>query len=115
MAHRFAERFMGWLSLTLLELNVMSLYQRSMMFCNEWSVHPLTQCALFKRGLSCGVPLFANTPKSSCKHCGKQVDLSINPKLVGVSLKRFMRVKLILKSVLLGWYSDRRDWQHHLW
>lgn len=27
---------MGWLSLILLELNIMSLYQRSMMFCTEW-------------------------------------------------------------------------------
>ncbi|KAL8794224.1 MAG: hypothetical protein Q9195_003178 [Heterodermia aff. obscurata] len=31
----------------------------------------------------CGLPLYANTPKSSCKHCEKQVELGINPKMVG--------------------------------
>ena len=70
---------------------------------------------MLKRAFSCGLPLSANTPISNCKHCDKLVELSINPKMVGVSLKRIKCLKLILKSNLSGRHSDRRDWQHRLW
>lgn len=45
----FSECFMGWLSLILLELNIMSLYQRSMLFCTEWSVFLQSALPLVQR------------------------------------------------------------------
>ena len=49
IAHRLAARFMGWLSVILLELNIMSLHQRDRMFCTEWSVHgPFTYLSVYR-------------------------------------------------------------------
>ena len=33
-----AEQFTGYLSLTILELNIYTLYQRSQLFCTEWFI-----------------------------------------------------------------------------
>ena len=37
-----AEQFTGYLSLTILELNIYTLYQRSQLFCTEWFIPILT-------------------------------------------------------------------------
>ena len=63
-----SEKFIGYLSLTIVELNIFSLYQRDRLLC--------TEC--------CGVPLFANTATAKCKQCEKDQDLRINPRLVGL-------------------------------
>ena len=75
---------MGWLSPILTELNIMSLYQRNMIFCNEWSGPRASNSFATDRASSCGLPLFANSPRTGCKNCNKQVDLGINPKLVSL-------------------------------
>ncbi|KAF6232815.1 hypothetical protein HO173_009029 [Letharia columbiana] len=63
-----AERYVGYLSLTIVELNIYSLYQRNMLLC--------TEC--------CGVPIFANAVTTKCKQCEKDLVLRINPRLVGL-------------------------------
>ncbi|KAI9872923.1 MAG: hypothetical protein M1830_001057, partial [Pleopsidium flavum] len=61
------ETVMGYLNVILMELNLVTLHQRHMLFC--------TEC--------CGVPLFANATTTRCKQCESVVALSINPRLVG--------------------------------
>ncbi|MCJ1298884.1 hypothetical protein MMC08_001675 [Hypocenomyce scalaris] len=61
------EIFMGYLSLIITELNIMTFYQRNMLFG--------TEC--------CGVPLFANATSTKCKQCETDVPLSINPRIIG--------------------------------
>ena len=63
-----AEHFIGYLSLTIVELNIFSLYQREKLLC--------TEC--------CGVPLYANRATTQCKQCDKENLLRINPRLVGL-------------------------------
>ncbi|KAL9129416.1 MAG: hypothetical protein Q9217_002121 [Psora testacea] len=63
-----AEQYIGYLSLTIVELNLFSLYQKNMMLCEE----------------CCGVPIFANAMRTKCKQCEKEVPLRINPRLVGL-------------------------------
>ncbi|KAF2104784.1 hypothetical protein NA57DRAFT_29494 [Rhizodiscina lignyota] len=61
------ERFMGYLSAIIMELNIVKYERRNMLLCNE----------------CCGVPLFANLVSTKCKQCEKQVALRINPRLLG--------------------------------
>ena len=79
-----AEQFSGYLSLTILELNIYTLSQRNQLFCTEWSVsippHTLPTSKLII--YSCGVPVFANTTSTKCKQCEADVPLRINPRLV---------------------------------
>ena len=78
------EQFTGYLSLTILELNIYTLYQRNQLFCTEWFVAtlPITLTALRIIINSCGVPLFANTTVIKCKQCETEIPLRINPRLV---------------------------------
>ncbi|KAL8759104.1 MAG: hypothetical protein Q9199_000986 [Rusavskia elegans] len=62
-----SEVFMGYLSVLVLEMNIMTMQQRGRMFC--------TEC--------CGVPLYANTTTTVCKQCKQSMALNINPRLVG--------------------------------
>lgn len=62
-----SEVFMGYLSVLILEMNLMTMHQRSRMFCAE----------------CCGVPVYANTTSTRCKQCDAEVSLGINPRLVG--------------------------------
>ena len=79
-----AEQFTGYLSLTILELNIYTLFQRGRLFCTEWSVVtlPIILTALKLVIYSCGVPLFANTTTTKCKQCETVIPLRINPRLV---------------------------------
>jgi hypothetical protein len=61
------EQYFGYLSVIIVELNIMTLYRRNMLFCSE----------------HCGHPIFANTITAKCKQCGKPVHLGINPRLLG--------------------------------
>ncbi|KAF1989878.1 hypothetical protein K402DRAFT_370693 [Aulographum hederae CBS 113979] len=61
------EKFHGYLSMIITEINIMLLYRRNMLMCNE----------------CCGVPLFSNSPVTPCKHCARPISLSLNPKLLG--------------------------------
>lgn len=74
---------MGYFSLIITELNIMTFYQRNMLFGTEWSMipHPSHHQALTFTH-SCGVPLFANATSTKCKQCEKDITLSINPRIV---------------------------------
>ncbi|KAF1994902.1 hypothetical protein P154DRAFT_501038 [Amniculicola lignicola CBS 123094] len=61
------ERFMGYISVLITELNIVTIYRRRMLMC--------TEC--------CGIPLFANTTSAICKQCNKTIPLRINPKILG--------------------------------
>jgi hypothetical protein len=61
------QHFFGYLSVVIIELNIMTLYRRNMLLCNE----------------HCGHPMFSNTAIANCKQCGKPVSLGINPRLLG--------------------------------
>ncbi|KAL6715433.1 hypothetical protein ACLMJK_006394 [Lecanora helva] len=65
---QLTERFTGYLSLLIVELNIHTLYRRGRLFCN--------QC--------CGVPVYANMIHRKCKQCEKDVILRINPRLIGL-------------------------------
>ncbi|KAI9812898.1 MAG: hypothetical protein M1827_004416 [Pycnora praestabilis] len=60
------EIFIGYLSVTIIEINLVLLYYRNMLLC--------TEC--------CGLPLFANATTATCRQCDKQIDLALNPKIV---------------------------------
>ncbi|EON69735.1 hypothetical protein W97_08997 [Coniosporium apollinis CBS 100218] len=61
------QKFMGYLSVIIMELNITSLHRRNMLMC--------TEC--------CGVPLYANATSAKCKQCDKEIILRINPRLLG--------------------------------
>ena len=63
-----SEIFIGYLNLTIIEMNIYTLYRKAMLFCAE----------------CCGVPIFANTITAKCKQCHNDVPLRINPRLVGL-------------------------------
>lgn len=60
------ETLMGFLSLLITQLTIVTLFKRNMLLSNE----------------CCGVPLFANNVREECKQCGKEVVLRINPRIV---------------------------------
>jgi hypothetical protein len=63
---------LGYMSVVLTELNVVTPCKRSMLMCNE----------------CCGAPVFANATATACRRCGKQVALRVNPHLVCVTPSR---------------------------
>lgn len=60
------EKIVGYLSVLITGLNIVTPFKRNMLMSNE----------------CCGAPLFSNTLSMNCKHCGKTVTLRINPKIV---------------------------------
>ncbi|KAI0474465.1 hypothetical protein F4859DRAFT_522088 [Xylaria cf. heliscus] len=62
-----ATSFTGKLSVVVLEMNLMDNWRKSTIYCIE----------------CCGIPLYANTPKATCKNCDSQRDLSMNPRVLG--------------------------------
>ncbi|KAJ9665734.1 hypothetical protein H2201_004219 [Coniosporium apollinis] len=63
----YPERFMGYLSVIIMELNITCLHRRNMLMC--------TEC--------CGVPVYANATSAKCKQCEKETALRINPRMLG--------------------------------
>ncbi|KAF2112935.1 hypothetical protein BDV96DRAFT_497013 [Lophiotrema nucula] len=61
------ERFMGYISVLITELNIVTIFRRQMLMS--------TEC--------CGIPLYANSTTGKCKQCDKHVPLRINPKIIG--------------------------------
>ena len=57
----------GFLSAVVMDIPLHRLYLRNMLLCEE----------------HCGVPLFANTLIARCKQCEAEIELRINPKVVG--------------------------------
>ncbi|KAF2659653.1 hypothetical protein K491DRAFT_755187 [Lophiostoma macrostomum CBS 122681] len=59
------ERFMGYISVIVTELNLVLNYKRNMLMS--------TEC--------CGMPLFANAVAATCRQCERLVPLRINPRI----------------------------------
>lgn len=62
------ETIVGYLSVVITELNIVTPFKRNMLMSNE----------------CCGIPLFANSVRVTCKQCEKTVDLRINPRIVSL-------------------------------
>lgn len=60
------EQVMGYISVLITELHILTNYKRSMLMGNE----------------CCGLPVYANAVTAKCRQCEKQVPLRINPKIV---------------------------------
>ncbi|KAH9877719.1 hypothetical protein J1614_002936 [Plenodomus biglobosus] len=61
------ERVLGYLSVIITELNIVMPFKRNMLMSNE----------------CCGVPIFANAVQATCRQCDKEVQLGINPRILG--------------------------------
>lgn len=61
------ERIVGYLSVIITALDIVTPYKRNMLMCNE----------------CCGLPVFANALSATCMGCEKVIALRINPKIVG--------------------------------
>jgi hypothetical protein len=60
------EKVMGYISVIITELNIVTPFKRNMLMCNE----------------CCGIPMFANAVTVRCKQCDKEIELGINPRIV---------------------------------
>jgi hypothetical protein len=60
------ENVVGYVSVVLTQLNIVTPYKRNMLMCNE----------------CCGIAIFANEVTGKCKGCEKIVALRINPRIV---------------------------------
>lgn len=90
------ESFTGWISVVLMELSLVRIWRRNMLFCGEWFViffFPFRFCISMDAGFcersslivtkrSCGIPLYSSTPNLGCPHCLKPVQLVMNPKII---------------------------------
>lgn len=61
------EHFMGYLSVVIVEMNLVTCARRNMLLCNE----------------CCGMPIFANKVETKCKQCERIVALRVNPRVLG--------------------------------
>ncbi|KAI4238006.1 MAG: hypothetical protein L6R40_005817 [Gallowayella cf. fulva] len=83
-----SEDFVGYLCVSVLEMNITTLHQRSRIFCAE--------C------YGCGVPLYANTTTTKCKHCHQEIILGLNPRLIGTLIDETGAIdsgKLVLSTI----------------
>lgn len=60
------EKVMGYLSVLITQMNIVTPFKRNMLLCNE----------------CCGTPIFANAVVATCKQCSKSVTLRLNPRIV---------------------------------
>jgi hypothetical protein len=91
------ENLVGYLSVVLTELHLLTPFKRNMLMSNE----------------CCGIPVFANKIERRCKQCDKIVPLRINPRIVSRrSLPRMPIVQLMDVSVARSRHRrDGPDWQ----
>ncbi|KAN0077904.1 hypothetical protein V8E54_006208 [Elaphomyces granulatus] len=61
------EVYLGYMSVLITEVNIVTLYRRRRLFSME----------------CCNMPLFANALAVDCGQCGKQVELRLNPNIIG--------------------------------
>ncbi|KAF1350721.1 hypothetical protein BDV97DRAFT_154736 [Delphinella strobiligena] len=62
------DTFYGYLSMVILELKFVTLHCKKMLLCAE----------------CCGVPIYDNSERASCKQCDRPVSLRLNPQAVGM-------------------------------
>ncbi|KAF1846902.1 uncharacterized protein K460DRAFT_49741 [Cucurbitaria berberidis CBS 394.84] len=60
------EKLIGYLSVIMTGLNVVTPFKRNMLMSNE----------------CCGIPIFANAVTAPCKQCGRPVALRVNPRIL---------------------------------
>ena len=85
---------MGYLSVLVLESNLVQVHQRARLFFATWYATFLDAGAgleastmLTSPNVSCGKSLYANTTVANCPQCNHDVLLSINPSLVSFPLR----------------------------
>lgn len=61
------ETFQGYLSLLIMETKLLDLWRRNMLLSSE----------------CCNIPIFANALTATCKGCDKEVELRLNPRILG--------------------------------
>jgi hypothetical protein len=62
------EKLIGYISVIITELAIVTPYKRNMLMSNE----------------CCGIPIFANAVMTRCKQCDRDICLRINPRIVGL-------------------------------
>jgi hypothetical protein len=60
------EKIVGYLSVVLTQLDIVTPFKRNMLMSNE----------------CCGIPVFANRVRVECGQCGRDITLRINPRIV---------------------------------
>lgn len=87
------QTIVGYLSVVLMEVNIGTLHRRGRLMCSEWYVTTTsartdhstkydTYGANISGTYSCGVQLYANTWKATCKQCNQSINLLLNPRIV---------------------------------
>jgi hypothetical protein len=61
------DTFQGYLSVLVMEVRLLENWKRGMLMCGE----------------CCSMSIYGNALQSTCKGCGKKVELRLNPKIVG--------------------------------
>lgn len=61
------ETFQGYLSLVIMETRLLDLWRRNMLLSNE----------------CCNIPIYANALTVNCRGCDQQIQLRLNPKVLG--------------------------------
>jgi hypothetical protein len=75
-----------------MEMSLVLHHRRNMLMCTEWYLPPLLPPVqdptnrLFSHPSSCGIPIYANTPHTTCLNCATPLTLSLNPKIIGTLL-----------------------------
>lgn len=62
------EKLVGYLSVVVTRMEVVTPFKRNMLLSNE----------------CCGIPVFANRVRVECRQCGREVVLRINPRIVSI-------------------------------
>ncbi|TVY57712.1 hypothetical protein LCER1_G001285 [Lachnellula cervina] len=78
----------GFLSVTIMDMSLVSYHRRNMLMCAEWYslpvIHPYSNPLANPN--SCGIPIYSNTLSIPCRNCNKSLTLHINPKILGTLL-----------------------------
>ena len=62
------DTFQGYLSVLITEIKLLENWKRNMLFSGECT--------------ACNIPHYANATTALCKHCGKEVTLRLNPRII---------------------------------
>jgi len=80
------DTIVGYLSVIITELNIVTPWKRNMLMSNE----------------CCGIPMFANSTSVQCKQCEKMMQLNINPRIVSSLPLSILRLRPSLTLILFS-------------
>jgi hypothetical protein len=90
------EKVMGYISVIVTEVHVVSNFKRNMLMS--------TEC--------CGLPIFANVVKAKCRQCEKEAALRINPRIVSLHIHIHFHFHTSVRAVIdlrIARYRHRRN------